>query len=228
MKLYSSDMPKVESPFIREIINGAYVCVPKINPDYKWVFEDSIAVEKMDGTNISVEIKDKKIVLIKNRENIVDPWVKGAKRFTEGIANALEKEIIIPKKMADGRYFGELMGPILQGNPYRFEQHIFMPFSYVMEFNTYKFWPDTLVTLQGKTDEEIYQVVSNTFKGLWSLLKRRRFGTPPDVDENSVFGDQNLSSEGIIFYSRDLKRMAKLRRDMFDWYKGRRHEKLVG
>ena len=34
------DMPKLESPFIRKMINNRYVVTPEINPGYEWVFED--------------------------------------------------------------------------------------------------------------------------------------------------------------------------------------------
>ena len=50
-------MPKIESPFVRETINGNYICVPKIRDEYRWVFENSIAVEKLDGTNVSMTEK---------------------------------------------------------------------------------------------------------------------------------------------------------------------------
>ena len=57
MKINSKDMPKIESPFVRETINGNYICVPKIRDEYRWVFENSIAVEKLDGTNVSMTEK---------------------------------------------------------------------------------------------------------------------------------------------------------------------------
>jgi len=51
------DMPKLLSPFYREEINKNYVCVPKIRDEFRWVFtEEAIAVEKLDGTNVSVVV----------------------------------------------------------------------------------------------------------------------------------------------------------------------------
>ena len=35
---------------------------------------------------------------------------------------------------------------------------------------------------------------------------------------------EDIKAEGLVFYHPDGKRMAKLRRDMFDWYKGDRHK----
>lgn len=223
MKLDLSNMPKLHSPFLRKEINGQYVCIPEIDPEYRWVFEDSIAVEKLDGTNISIEIKNHEVHKIKNRENIINLWEKGSKRFVEAVLNSIERDYFKPKALADGIYFGELIGPQLQGNPYKMNEHIFIPFSKAIEGYTYKFWESQIGELKGKSDEEIFSKMSDIFKGLWSLLKRKTFNKDPDVTEDSVFDSTNLSSEGIIFYSKDLKKMSKLRRDMFDWYKGRRH-----
>jgi len=63
------DMPKLESPFVRKTINRIYVVTPEINPDYTWVFDEPgvQAIEKLDGTNVSVVIKDSKVSKIFNR-----------------------------------------------------------------------------------------------------------------------------------------------------------------
>ena len=72
MKINAIDMPKLESPFKREIINGIYVCVPQIADGYDWVFEEGVvAVEKLDGTNISIEVQDGQIINLRNRKNII-------------------------------------------------------------------------------------------------------------------------------------------------------------
>jgi hypothetical protein len=34
------DMPKLQSPFVREVVNGVYVCTPKIDNRYRWVFTE--------------------------------------------------------------------------------------------------------------------------------------------------------------------------------------------
>jgi len=79
-------MPKLESPFKREIVNGIYVCVPQIAEGYEWVFEEGVvAVEKLDGTNVSIEVKDGKIIKVRNRKNVVDIWKKGNKKFADSL-----------------------------------------------------------------------------------------------------------------------------------------------
>ena len=58
-----SDMPKLQSPFIRKTINGNYVVTPEIDPEYQWVFDEPAvkAIEKLDGTNVSVIVEDGEI-----------------------------------------------------------------------------------------------------------------------------------------------------------------------
>ena len=73
------DMPKLESPFYREEINGNYVVTPKVNFDYHWVFDEPAveAVEKLDGTNVSIviekgKVKQKVILYLGNALHIKD------------------------------------------------------------------------------------------------------------------------------------------------------------
>ena len=122
------DMPKLQSPFKREMINGKYVVTNKIEEGYEWVFEDDsvVAVEKLDGTNVSIIIENGKITRIFNRTGEV-PFFGSAKRFiVEAIMNAYEKGWC---NLTDGQYFGEVIGPKVQGNPYKLDYYIWMPFS---------------------------------------------------------------------------------------------------
>jgi hypothetical protein len=69
------DMPKLESPFEREDINGVYQCVPKLKEEYAWIFTDKcLAVDKLDGTNVSVVIQDNQIKNVYNRTTRIDLW----------------------------------------------------------------------------------------------------------------------------------------------------------
>jgi len=114
----------------------------------------------------------------------------------------------------------ELLGPRINGNPYDLDENLWIPFSCIRKKLRFKFWDDFVGGLDGKSDEEIYEKVSDVFKGLWSLYKRKRRVTV-DVDENAGF--VGLAAEGIVFYDEETNRMAELRRDMFDWWKERRH-----
>src|SRR3989338_8343709 len=97
------DMPKLQSPFLRDTVNNAYVCTPRIDDELRWVFtEESQAIEKLDGTNVSITVKNSQIIAINNRLNPVIWWKKGSKRFIEGITEAIEKEYIKIEELEDG------------------------------------------------------------------------------------------------------------------------------
>jgi len=99
---------------------------------------------------------------------------------------------------------GELIGPKLQGNPYKLDGHIWYPFEKAIKHLRYKSF---------HKHEPTFENFSAWFKDhLRSLHHSKRAGY-----EEAVF------AEGVVFYN--LKRkaenksyMAKLRRDMFDWY----------
>jgi len=105
-----------------------YLTINEINPGYEWVFNDpdTIAVEKLDGTNIKVKIEKSRVSIIQNRDNDpidilnikTDNW-----RFIEGVFSTLFKN---PKP--DDEYAGELLGPKVQGNPYELDSHEWYPF----------------------------------------------------------------------------------------------------
>ena len=73
--------------------------------------------------------------------------------------------------------------------------------------------------MKGMGEKEKFEKVSNIFKGLWSLYKRQK-GVKGEVNEKTGF--EGNAAEGIVFYGKDGQ-MAKLRRDMFDWFAGKRH-----
>ncbi|MBI5332529.1 MAG: hypothetical protein HZB65_03065 [Candidatus Aenigmarchaeota archaeon] len=210
------DMPKLQSMCLRDTVNNAYVCTPRIDDELRWVFtEESEAIEKLDGTNTSITVKNGQIIAINNRLNPVIWWKKGSKRFIEGITEAIEKEYIKIEELEDGQYFGELIGPSVNANPYQLDKHLWLPFAFMREHLRYKFWDDFVKELKGLSDEEILAKTSELFKTLWSLYKRRR-GIKGEVDENTVF--TGMAAEGIVFYAKNTNEMAKLRRDMFDWF----------
>ncbi|MHA1753685.1 MAG: RNA ligase family protein [Candidatus Helarchaeota archaeon] len=209
MKMINAqDFPKLESPFIRETINGQYVCTPKIVEKYRWIFNPDFvqAVEKIDGTNVSVICDGEKIVAIYNRKNHIPFFKKGYGYFYEGIQYAIDNNYFTPN--SKGQFFGELCGPKINNNPLHLKQHVWYPFTRLRKKNTYKFWNNLDFT--NKNDLELYDIVSNVFKELWSLEIRRRHGTKE-------------FAEGIVFYHNQTGEMCKLRRDMFDWYKDKRH-----
>lgn len=197
----AADMPKILSPFKREIRDGIYVVTPQIEEGYEWVFTDPSvkAVEKLDGTNVSIIMNAGKVVGLWNRQNPQVFDTLNTNRFIEGIRNCPNLGHALAK---DGQHFGELMGPHVQTNFLELEKPTWFPFTYLQEKASYKSFHKY---------EKTFDNISSWFKDhIFSLMSAR-------LHE----GDKRFP-EGIVFTHPD-GRMAKLRRDMFDWYKGRRH-----
>jgi len=196
------DMPKLESPFVRKEINGNYVVTPEIAEGYEWVFNDDsvIATEKLHGTNVSIVIENGIIVSIWNRTARTPFFNKGKRFITDALLTSFERGYM--DLLTDGQYFGEVIGEKVNGNPYKLSGHIWIPFNtYCKEHLAYKSW--------GKYPKT-FDAISEWFKTLMPLFALKR-------------GDKEGFVEGIVFYHPD-GRMAKLRRDMFGWYTGKRHK----
>lgn len=221
-----SDFPKIECPYIREIFDvdittfkqhgkqyqlrepKVQLVINKINPGYEWVFDepDTIAVEKLHGTNIKIKTENGRIVAVQNRLNVIDPLkIIGGKSFiVDGILRSAAKELI----QTDGEQAGELIGVKVNGNPYKMGEHLWYPFSKAIDALRYKSFNE---------HERTFNNLSLWFKDfLRSRFDAKRI-LKLGVNDNPVF------AEGVIFYN--LKRkaegktyMAKLRRDMFDWF----------
>jgi len=196
------DMPKLESPFIREMINGEYIVTNKIAAGYDWVFEDEsvMAIEKLHGTNVSIVIQEGTVTQVYNRTERIPFITKGKKWIIEGLLNSKERGYL--EFLGDGQFFGELIGPKVNGNPYKLNEHLWIPFDgFCQKHLKYKCW--------GKYPKT-FESISEWFKELMPLY-------------TSMKGDKEGFVEGIVFTHPD-GRMAKLRRDMFDFYKGGRHK----
>lgn len=215
-----SDFPKIECPFIRKEFEVdkddwkkygralelrspvAYLVVDEINPGYEWVFEDKdvIATEKLNGTNVKIKTENGRLVAFMNRKNVIDPLqiMKGKIFLIEGVFRAIQKGYV----KQDGVQAGEVIGPKLQGNPYRLDNHIWYPFEKAIKHLAYRSFYE---------HDRTFENWSSWFKDyLVSRFAAKR-------------GDKDIMAEGIVFYS--LKRKAegkvyraKLRRNMFDWF----------
>ena len=200
------DMPKLKSPFVRKEINGQYTATNEIEEGYEWVFEDEtvMAIEKLHGTNVSILIQDGIITGIWNRTERIPFFNKGKSHIIKGILESFQKGYM--EFLSDGQHFGELIGPKVNGNPYDLEENIWIPFeSYGQKHLAYTCW--------GKYPKT-FESISEWFKELMPLYNLRIHGH--SSDKSFV--------EGIVFTHPD-GRMAKLRRDMFDWYEEIRHKK---
>ncbi|KKL79459.1 hypothetical protein LCGC14_2014640, partial [marine sediment metagenome] len=141
-----TDFPKLHCPFIRQTFKvnreqwkkhgsrlqmrepEAYLVVDRVNPEYEWVFDDpdTIAVEKLNGTNIKLLTREGRLIALQNRLNIIDPLqiIKGKTFIIEGVFRAIGKGLV----KEDGEQAGELIGPKVQANPYKLEMHEWYPF----------------------------------------------------------------------------------------------------
>ena len=217
-----SNFPKIECPFVRKkykvnIDNWkkygrelklrapeVYLVTPEVTKDFEWVFEkETIAIEKLDGTNVKVLIEDGRLTSIYNRKNYIDPLqvVKGKVFIIEGIFRAIQKGYI----KQDGEQVGEIIGPKLQGNPYQLNNHIWYPFGKAIKHLSYRSFNE---------HEKNFDNWNIWFK---DYLMSRFYSKRKNKTEQSIM------AEGIVFYN--LKRKsegkiyrAKLRRDMFDWF----------
>ncbi len=202
------DFPKIPSPFVRKMTNDAYVVTPEIAPEAAWVFTEPgvLAVEKLDGTNVCLRVAGGRIQQVFNRMNEKDvfraaPRTRWEGACLEGIAKAIQREWL--KDLGDGDHYGELIGEIINGNPLKLVGHLWVPFSYLRQRCHWKSW------LENRYPKS-YEAISAWFRELPSLFNQRL--KLPEV-----------KAEGLVFYHPD-GRMAKLRRDMFDWYEGPRHK----
>jgi hypothetical protein len=220
-----TDFPKLSCPFIRQTfqINNddfkakggplglrgpeAYLVVDRVNPGYEWVFEDpdTFAVEKLNGTNIKLKTEKGRLVALQNRKNVIDPLqIIGGKTFIiEGIFRSIGKGYV----KTDGEQAGEVIGPKVQGNPYKLDFHEWYPFEKAVSDLRYNSFHE-----HGRTFENW----SSWFKDWLHSRYYQKIASKKKIDDK-VF------AEGVVFYN--LKRkaenriwMAKLRRDMFDWF----------
>ena len=220
-----TDFPKIHCPFIRQTfaiskedfrkygtqynlrMPEVYLVVERVNPGYEWVFEDSetIAVEKLNGTNIKVKTEKGRLVALQNRKNVIDPLqiISGKTFLIEGIFRSIGKGYV----KEDGEQAGELIGPKVNGNPYKLDFHEWYPFEKAVADLRYKSFHE---------HERTFDNWSNWFREfLFSRYYTKLASKTGATDK--VF------AEGVVFYN--LKRkaesqtwMAKLRRDMFDWF----------
>jgi len=196
-------MQKLESPFVRKEINGIYVVTPEIAEGYKWVFNDEkvLATEKLHGTNVSIVIEEGIVKSIFNRTERLPFFNKGKKHIIEGLLESYDRGYI--DILGDGQHFGELIGEKVNGNPYKIKGHVWIPLRHLQKKYYYKSW--------GKYPKT-FEIISEWFKTLMPLYALQ------------INGDKEGFVEGVVFVHPD-GRMAKLRKDMFDWYE--RHKELT-
>lgn len=194
------DMPKLESPFLRD--PTTHLVLPHIAEGFEWVFNDenTAAIEKIDGTNVSVFMEKGQLIAVNNRLNRVDCSNLSDNQFMRGIRNSWLKGWV---PLRTGQHFGELMGPKIQGNFLDLKEPVWYSFEYMRKAAKYKAWE--------QLPDHKFETISAWFKNdIFSLLVRQKEG-------------EVKQPEGVVFYH-PSGRMAKLRLDMFDWWVHPRHK----
>lgn len=205
--------PKLHSPFAREETDdGRYLVTDEVADGFGWVFEndDVIAVEKLEGENIAVYLdEDGNVDGIYTREgNEVVPFGDSQhSHVVHGVIEASDRGYL--DDLVEGQlHYGELLGPRSQGNEYNLNEHVWVPFSYAREHYRYESW--------GKYPTD-FETISDWFESMLIPLFAAR---AHNLSFDEATGSEYV--EGIIFVHPD-GRMAKLRRDMFDWFEGQPH-----
>ena len=210
MEIKIKDMQKLESPFVRKINDkGEYIIIDEITPGAEWVFEggedEVLCTEKLDGTDVSIVIENGIIVSIWNRTERLPFFNKGKHHIIEGVYEAYLRGYC---ELSDGQHFGELIGPKVNGNPYKLDKHLWIPFNtYVrdkLSYNSFHKYP--------KTYKNINQWFLNPISegGIFSLFMRKK-----GIEQKP---------EGVVFHNLKTGHMFKLRLDMMPEYKGTRHQ----
>ena len=213
-----TDFPKIECPFKRKNFKvnledwkkhgrrlqvrepKLYLVIDEVNSGFEWVFNDpnTFAVEKLDGTNVKLKTQSGRLI------SMYDPLqiIKGKTFLVEAIHRSVQKGYI----KSDGIQAGEVIGPKLQGNPYQLDNHEWYPFDRSIKYLRYNSFHE---------HDRTFDNWSNWFEN-WLFSRYYTKRRPKDSTDN-VF------AEGLIFYNLKRKKeglsyMAKLRRNMFEWY----------
>lgn len=153
------------------------------------------------NSNVSIIIEGGKITRIFNRTNEIPFFNKGSKHIVEAVLNSFERGYC---DLTDGQYFGEVIGVRVNGNPYKLTEHLWIPFlTYCREHLAYKSWhkyPKTFLNISNWFEQPISE------GGIFSLLLRKK--------------GIEAKPEGVVFHNLKTGQMAKLRLDMFKWFKG--------
>lgn len=234
MSILLPDFPKLESPFIRKRYKVSLsdwkkygnslqlrepeinVVTPDVNPNCDWVFNSDgvYAVEKLDGTNTVIEIQNERLSRVQNRLNVIDylrvcsrsDGLPQSSRFLEGILEASSKNYL--KK--DGIYYGELIGPKIQGNGYNIDKCLFYPFIVASTSLRYKSFEKHPKEFWGWCD----WFRLNLRSLFYAKVHKLKFSEPDNIK----------FAEGVVIYQDELSdtnpksKMCKLRRDMYPWY----------
>lgn len=162
-------------------------------------FENAIATEKLDGTNVRVTVRNRIVVRLEKRRNpskiqkqqgIQDPWYIDANESDNADAylfDAVKNTDF--SAVPDGEWSAEALGEKIQGNPLNLDGHTLFIFS-----------------LDAWKKKVVYQNVPTDFEGLKSWLPAQK----------SIFGN-DCGIEGIVWHNLQTGAMCKIKVKDFDY-----------
>lgn len=165
----------------------------------KFDFDNSIATEKLDGTNIRVTVRNHDVVRVEKRRNptkfqkekgIVDPWYVDANESDSAdsyIFDAVSNTDF--SSVPDGEWSAEALGEKIQGNPLNLVGHTLFIFS-----------------LSDWCEKVKYENVPTDFDGLkkWLPEQKTKFGNDTGI-------------EGIVWHNLNTGEMCKIKIKDFDY-----------
>lgn len=179
-------MHKIKTIFERDWESSRKV-IDKLVVDFD--FSNSVATEKLDGTNVRLTIRNHSCVRLEKRRNpdklqkakgIEEPWYMDASEFAaedKWVFDALKNTDL--SEIKDGEWSGEALGKNIQGNPLNLDKNIIVLFSC--------------------NQAPIFDDVPTTYQELKEWLPKQK----------SKFGN-DCGIEGIVWHGRDGK-MVKIK-----------------
>lgn len=162
-------------------------------------FENAIATEKLDGTNVRVTVRNHTIVRVEKRRNpnkiqkkqgIKEPWYVDADEFDKAdayIFDAVKNTDF--SDVPDGEWSAEALGEKIQGNPLKLEGHTLFIFS----LNDWK-------------QKVVYPNAPTDFDELKKWLP----------EQKSIFGN-DCGIEGIVWHNLNTGEMCKIKIKDFNY-----------
>ena len=192
-------MEKIPTIFDRNWEGNRKVNEKLVVPDFD--FSNSVATEKLDGTNIRVTTRCNSVVRVEKRRNpskeekakgISEPWYidadsndSGDRYIFEAVSNTDFSNV------PDGEWSAEALGEKIQGNPLNIEGHTLFIFS-----------------LDTCREKVTYEGVPTDYAKLkeWLPLQKSKFG-------------KDCGIEGIVWHNRTTGQMCKIKIKDFDYKK---------
>lgn len=206
----------IDNPLLKESVISSIELVDKYrgfaSPNvYDLTVGDNNNYFASDGvlvhnSNVGVLMENGRVKEVQNRKNEVDTlqYIGGRFYIMEGLFTAAGKGLL----HRDGLQYGELLGPKLNGNPYKLSMHVWYPFTKARLDLVYKSFTKYPRDFWGWSEW-----FRTGLKSLYTKKKSTQSGHTEDIP-----------AEGVVFTNRPLgsdefhPRMAKLRVDMYPWH----------